>query len=118
MKCTVTMGYFGRVLIEAKDERGKWSGLFEPGRRTLTAARNRNGELRMLTAVGVLDYLGVPRDQLCAPYDSMELDDRGIFGELTPVDLSQQARFVFNIISQPVHVLMGACALETRKADR
>jgi hypothetical protein len=114
--CTVTSGYFGRVLVEARDARGPWSAIFEPGRSTLTAARKQNGELRRLTAVTVLDYLGVARALLDCPYGKVEVDDRGIFGELTPVDLSQQARFVFNIISQPASVLMGACALEGRKS--
>ncbi len=118
MQCTVRMGFMGRVLIEARDERGPWSGIFEPGRPTLTAARNKFGELRKLTAITVLDYLHVERNLLTKPYDTVEVDDRGIFGELTPVDLSQQARWVFNIISQPASVLMGACALEMRREKR
>ena len=118
MKCTVTAGFFGRVLIEARDERGNWSGLFEPGRPTLTAARNKFGEFRKLTAVTVLDYLGVERDLLDEPYSKVEVDDRGIFGELSAVDLSQHARWVFNIITQPASVLMGACALEMKKARK
>lgn len=114
MTCTVTRAHFGRILIEAEGHR---SGVFEPGRRTLTGAKHRNGEFRCMSANSVLDYLGIERASLRNVYDSVTVDDKGIFDPLTPVDISMHAKSVFNVVSVPVQTLMGACALEGRKAD-
>lgn len=113
MMCRVTRGHFGRLLVSAEGHR---SAVFEPGRRTLTGARHRNGEHMCLTAATAARYL-LGDLKLPEPYDSVEVDDKGIFDPLSPVDISQHARFVFNVVSVPVRVLMGACALETKKGD-
>jgi len=110
MDCTVIRGYFDRVLIEAPP----YSGIFEPGRRTLTGARHRNGDLRCMTASMVVEYLGIDRASLKRPGDSVVVDSKGIFDPITPVDISMHTRLIFNVVSQPVRVLMGACALESR----
>jgi len=113
MKCKLIRGHMGHLLLVGEEHH---SGIFVPGRRTLTGARRRNGELRAMSARMLLDYLGVVPSILKEPYDSLELEsDRGIFDPLTPVDLSQHASRIFGHVSLSVPILMGACALESKQ---
>ena len=114
MICKLTRGHMGTYRLDHPDGR---SGYFEPGRRTLTGAKHRNGELRCLTASMLRGYLGLEAQQCQDPYDTADVDDKGIFDELTPVDISMHCKYVYHVVDVPVRTLMGACALEGRKPE-
>lgn len=118
MQCKLVRGHDGTYRLTAQTDKGVQSGFFEPGRRTLTGAKHRNGELRAMTASMLRAYLGVEPGQLVEPYDEIEVDDRGIFDPLSPVDISMHAKTVYHVVDVPVRVLMGACALESRKQPK
>lgn len=110
MKCTAAKGYLGTIYIVAEDGR---SAYFQPGRRTLTGARHRNGQCMCLTAAEVRRYLKL--DQLRNVRDSMELeDDKHIFDELSAIDVDMHAKRCYNTVSLPLSVLRGAVHLSRK----
>lgn len=112
MICKLTRGHKGTYRFDHPDGR---SGYFEPGRRTLTGAKHRNGEHRCMSAAMLRAYLGLEPWQCVKPYDTVSVDDKCIFDVLTPVDISMHCKFIYHIVDVPVRTLMGACALEGRK---
>lgn len=113
MTCKLVRGHFGTYRLNHPDGR---SCFFEPGRRTLTGARHRDSQHRAMTASMVRAYLGVGVDQCLEPYDQIDVDDKGIFDPLTPVDISMHAKTVYHCVDTSTRVLLGACALEGRKS--
>lgn len=111
----IVRGHDGTYRLNHPDGR---SGYFEPGRRTLTGAKHRNGDLRAMTAGMLRTYLGLEPDQCLKPYETADVDDKGVFDELTPVDISMHAKTVYHVVDVPVRTLMGACALEGRKSPK
>lgn len=102
MRITIRQGYNGVVHVTGL---GKLSGVFQPGRKTFTGAKDKYGANRCLTASAVKRYFGAA-DQLQVPGDLVMLDDdKGLFDRVSPVDLYQYGRKCYAIITVPLRVL-------------
>ncbi len=115
MKCTVTLGHDGSIILNAEDGR---SGTFWPYKRTITGARDKYDSCRTLTAGNLLDYLRI-RDALKdkPPYTRIKLaDDKGLFDFISAVDLYQN-RTAHAHMDVPTSVLKGACSLWKKKGQ-
>lgn len=112
MKCTVTLGHDSTLVVRAEDGR---TGTFRYYQRTLTGVRNKYGEAKALTASNLLDHLRI-RGALRKPYDRIQLpNDRGIFDEITAVDLAMGLRKIHAHIDVCITVLRGAVKICEKK---
>ena len=102
MKCIVTLGYSGTIHVQGVTGDGKPSGVFQPGRRTFTGAKNRKGENLRLTASSVQRYLGIKLTKLG---ETAHVEDKGLFDRIDPVALYQYGRKCYGIITVPLKTL-------------
>ena len=102
MKCTVTLGYRGTIHVRGVTSDGKPSGVFQPGRRTFTGAKHRNGANMCLTAASVQRYLGV---KLTKVGETADVEDKDLFARIDPVDIYHYGRKCYGIITVPLKTL-------------
>ena len=113
MKCTVTLGYHGTIHVRGVTSDGKPSGVFQPGRRTFTGAKHRNGANMCLTASTVQRYLGT---KLLVRGHKAHVDDKGLFNRIDPVDIYHYGRKCYGIITVPLKTLSQFAKLMEAKS--
>lgn len=108
MKCAVTRGHNGTYIVTAED--GK-SGTFHPFRCTITGARDKHGQVKLLTASKLQTHLRI-RGALRKPNACVHLpDDRGIFDTITAVDIYQNLRKAYLFMEVPLKTLQQVVKL-------